>query len=567
MKRTAGRVNARSHQALRSVSMLTLFAALAVLTAILVSPAGNFPLNDDWVYGKVARWFAEEGRLALHPFARTYAWTQVVFAVPLIMLFGFSFTVLRVGTIILGVFTAWFVALCGGELGLTRRAALACGMVLFCNPLFMNLSYTFMTEIPFLCCLAASCFFYLRAMRTGTVSGMFWGTVFSVAAFFCRQFGLLSTLAFAATGVIFWREARPHVGPKAVAAILVPWAPAVAGVLWFHLRNQRPFMPNANPDYFAPAQLTQAGAWTLSVALYTGLFVVPISGGVMWALLNGQIHWRRSPWLAACLIGAILAAGLAVDPRPIPRLPNMLRNLGVGPLLLSDVYHPLHPWSPYALNPAVLWVITTASLLSAAICAGALWNACVLRHWGQHAAPAIRVPQVQRVFLLVLAALLLLAPCNPELHVYYDRYVLPAVFPVCLVTASCLPVPRKTRLFRPVAFAWALFFVFSLVCLQDYMAWNRARWSAIESLRTEWHAPDSEIDGGYEFNGMYTSDDFADREGSRSSLRPGTRGWWIVGARYTIGMRPDSGYEIIGRVPYFSWLGFTTRDILMLRQR
>lgn len=75
---------------------LTPILCLAALTVVLISPYGEFPLNDDWVYYGMVRDMVEHGRLAVHPYSSAYAAAQVVLAAPIAFLFGLSFTLLRV---------------------------------------------------------------------------------------------------------------------------------------------------------------------------------------------------------------------------------------------------------------------------------------------------------------------------------------------------------------------------------------------------------------------------------------------------------------------------------------
>jgi hypothetical protein len=172
--------------------------------------------------------------------------------------------------------------------------------------------------------------------------------------------------------------------------------------------------------------------------------------------------------------------------------------------------------------------------------------------------------RLQYTFLLILGALLVLAPCNSRTVIYFDRYLLPALVPFVLAVAGALPVRPPTSWFRPGAFACALLFVFSLAGLQDYMAWNRARWDAIAFLRADLGAKDNQIDGGYEFNGMYTSDEFVARSGTGNIGNQGEKGWWVIDDRYKVAMTPQDRYAIVTRIPYFSWLGFEAREIFAL---
>ncbi len=542
--------------------------ALMGLTVCMVSPVGNFPLNDDWVYGKMVQRLATEGSLRIHPYAQAYALVQTLWALPFVKIFGFSFTVLRASTLILALLSAWGVALCGRELGFARRVALAAAAVVFCNPLFLNLSYTFMSDVPFLCGLVFSCLFLLKALRSGSTFHVFIGSGLAALSFFNRQFGVLIVVAFAFTAVLWWIRFRRGVGFGSVAALFGPWVIAGLIVLYLQATGQhiytpphalmRGFLDNLDPGHMA--------VLTISIALTLGLFLVPIGAGIAWRWLRDG-RCRSVPQLAtSAAVAALLVLGLLRDRRPLPRFPNILRDFGIGPILLKDTYSIWNPWSPVTAPRIVLWAITAMALLSAAVCIGAIVGTLFRRSPHPKMAAPLYCRRLQFGFLFLLGALLVLAPYNSRTVIYYDRYLLAAVPPFVLLAAGALPTRAPRGWFRPVAFACAALYVFSLVGLQDYMAWNHARWDAIAYLHTELGAKDYQIDGGYEFNGWYTSEEFLKRTKTTNAGNQGEKGWWVIHDRYKVTMTPQPTYEIVRRFPYFSWLGFETREILALER-
>lgn len=538
---------------------------LASVTVILVPPAGDFPLNDDWVYGKMVQRLADDGVLAVHPYTQAYTLVQTLWAWPFVEVFGFSFTMLRVSTLILAVLAVLGVAQCARELGHTRNTALACAAVVFCNPLFLNLSYTFMSDVPFVCAMVYSCLYFLRALRTGRTAHVLVGSVLAAVGFFNRQFGALIPVAFFLVAVLWWLRYRRGIRLQTAAALIVPWLTAFAMTMGLHFAGQRIYTPPhaAMRNLWDGIEPGRAAVLTISIALYLGLFLVPIAAGVLWQWMRNRRNRSKLKTACAIAIGGLLLAGLALDRRPLPRFPNILRNLGAGPILLRDTYSVRDPWSPVTLPPGVLWFVTIIALVSAAICLAAILGA-VLQPSRPRASKAAHVRRSQYVFLIVLGGLLLLAPYNPRTVVYFDRYLLPAIVPFMLVAAAALPKIARPGWFRPTAFAVTLLFVFSLAGVQDYLAWNRARWDAIEFLRTELDAKDTQIDGGYEFNGMYTSEILLKRSASTDIGNQGEKGWWVIHDRYRVAMTPQQRYKIAGRFPYFSWLGFETREVLAL---
>jgi len=98
----------RSRRELRNRARLALWLALPFIALmLLVSPRGDFPLNDDWVYAKMVQALAERGHFGLSPFSNAYALTQTLYAATLVNLFGFGVTLLRLTTIFGGWVTVW----------------------------------------------------------------------------------------------------------------------------------------------------------------------------------------------------------------------------------------------------------------------------------------------------------------------------------------------------------------------------------------------------------------------------------------------------------------------------
>src|SRR5690349_19660331 len=142
--------------------------AVFVISMLLVSPRGEFPLNDDWIHARVVRDLVEHGHYEHHPYLTATFVAQAYWGALFTWLFGFSFTVLRLSTLVLAVVGGWAVARAAMALGLPRGLALLCGILCCANPLMMNLAYSFMTDVPFLaaCSLAGCCFLiYLRDPR------------------------------------------------------------------------------------------------------------------------------------------------------------------------------------------------------------------------------------------------------------------------------------------------------------------------------------------------------------------------------------------------------------------
>ena len=147
-----------------------------VLAALLVNPVGDFPLNDDWAYGFAVRSLVETGHLRLSGWTATNLIAQVPWGALFCLPFGFSFTALRLSTLVLGLIGVL------ATYGLLREArasawlALFGSLVLAFSPIYFALSYTFMTDVPFTAVATASSWLLLRGLRRDSWFEMGGGT-------------------------------------------------------------------------------------------------------------------------------------------------------------------------------------------------------------------------------------------------------------------------------------------------------------------------------------------------------------------------------------------------------
>ena len=168
-----------------------------LLAILVVNPIGDFPLNDDWAFGKTVYYLTEEGRLHFTDWQSMTLIAQVIWGAAFTFLFGFSFTVLRISTLIVSFGGIWLMYKWIKRITGRRLPALLAAMTLAFNPLYFSLSFTFMTDVPFLCTFLLAAYFFYQALDHD-IAGKSWkGMAWSILAVLIRQFGILAPLAFA----------------------------------------------------------------------------------------------------------------------------------------------------------------------------------------------------------------------------------------------------------------------------------------------------------------------------------------------------------------------------------
>jgi hypothetical protein len=556
----------RTRRELRNRARLALWLAVPFIALmLLVSPRGDFPLNDDWVYAKMVQALTERGHFGISPLSNAYALTQTLYAVPLVKLFGFSFTLLRFTTIFMGWITVCFVAFTARELGLPNRSAVLAALTVFVNPLFINLSYTFMTDVPFCAFASIGTYYFVKALRAPTTANLLLGTLFSIVAFYNRQLGALIPVAFVFSAAAAFRCSPSRLDARKLACLIAPWILGLVILPLLAAPESDRLTVQVDRTLSLSDIVFEAGWLLVTLTTYVGLFLLPIAAGL--AFVWQRVHvsrltrgWQRvfALFFAIAILGCFPLCFF-------PFLPNIVRDFGVGPALFSFI-EPRWRMGIHFAPVEIGFAWTVAAYVATAAFSVVIDGA--RRQFRNSGARYRPVRKAQMWFLLVCGMLYLAAPFTSVPTNYFDRYVLSAIPPLAVFVSICLGYrPAKQRLILPI-FAASALLTWSVVGLQDYMAWNTARWQAIDSLRTKHQADDNDINGGFEFNGMYTSGEYL----RRSREEPHTfkhKKWWVIGETFRVSpvdlTQHHSYYEILEKFPYYSWLGFQTRYIYALK--
>lgn len=547
------------------------------LAAILVvDPRGNFPLLDDWSYGRSVKELVEQGRLAYDGWNTPTLTFQVLYGALFCLPFGFSFESLRAATLV--------AALAGGlatyallrEGGAGKRVATFGCLAVFVNPGYFQHAFTFMTDVPFTALAVLAAVLFVRSMRTGSWRHVVYGTIVAACATLVRQPGIAIPFAYGLALIV----ANGLVRRTLLRAVL-PFA-FVLGVLLLHGRVlDYLHMTPALADSFVisiGARLQAQGAVAmlryvvnLNEALFAhaAMFVLPC----ILLLLPLALPRDRQATLARPLMFGVAALLLVLLywrfwPAALP-----VRVFGMA----HSTMHGPQPWTqqsePLLFRRALLSIEAVATLLL-------LWQlaVAVMRLWVQRAA-LHRERGALGVFALS-AGFLLLLPFELAGE-FNERYIIPAVPFAILVLVSLSGVregsadPGGIRVVAGgiVLLAYALV---SLAFAHDYLRANAARWAAIDFLVRDKGIEPARIDGGLSVNGWYL---FPTEGALRSRYihwRSQPPGWWRnEDAEFTIGFgadpspsssmkaSPADDWKIILRNRYNAWLPGTADSVVV----
>jgi len=569
-----------------------IIAAIYLSCILLVDPRGEFPLNDDWAYTRSAFRLASGEGLRIDEWAAPSLVGQAIYGGLLARYFGGQFLVLRLSTLALSCGIALILWFTTARLETPSSIAWVVVFSWIFNPIQFWLSFTFMTEVPFLFFVALGTYFFFRSASSGNR----WALVACGAAFgyafLIRQTAilfiaaLLILLAFVGNGTTL-RDRILRVTAFALAA-----GAFVAAYQAWAIRGE-----GATPAvqrkfelirHITPAQLT--GNF-FGILFYLSFMLVPL-----WiCLLPRFCRLVREAGVARSIVvvggwGAVTSCGLwwfsahcAWSPylpaksfhARMPFLLNVLYDTGLGPVTLDPTYYgppatPVHPG---------LWSVVTILTAVGVVILGSIFTL------GTPSVLARRTPPANRHLVLFLLMSVWAVTAfevvfsHREEGGLFDRHVLTVALPVLLLAAvlgrdTAVSRMRQTRtdpttaryvarstigfpaaLAVVVVLAW-----FSVSATHDYMAWNRLRWQLGDDLLKEGVDPLT-ISGGFEFNAWHNYDTFRARGNIRKIYY-----WWYDNLEYLITMEPQERYRVRRRLDYYSWLHRRSLPVYLLQR-
>lgn len=546
-----------------STGIFLLFTIIWIVMAGIVNPLGDFPLNDDWSYGKTVYNLVEKGHLRVTPWVSFTLIAQVIWGSLFCLPFGFSFTALRFSTLSLGLIGIFATYSILKEAKTGRAIAMLGSLIIAVNPIFFALSNTFMSDVPFFSCSALSLLFLNRYLRLNKGKDIILGTLFACIASLIRQFGVVMPLAF---GAAFLIKNGIKKNTCKIAISPAAFTGAVTAICLMWLKTTGSTLPQLDKSVVILGILKQPIlnivemlARDLTIALlYLGLFLFPLLMLQFTCKHEEDANKHEADvfmLLASVLFSLLYVLFLKGDLMPFSN--NVLTILGVGPLTLRDVNILKLPHLRIIPEMARLFG-TFISAFGAILLLQNLFLAI------KDIVVTTRNESVVDRRLIAFPFLIFIFYIIPVLLIgYYDRYfifLLPALMLIITGTryySYSFRPRRHAFLVIPVMIIYA---VLSVGATHDYLSWNRARWKALNFLTKNSGISYKKIDGGFEFNGWYGYDPEYQREKNKSW-------WWVHDDDYIVSFGPIMGYEAIGAVPYKRTLPFSDNYIFVLKRR
>ena len=179
-----------------------------VFALAILHPLTDAPVVDSWLYGSAVRRFLRTGEIRFAGFTQAMPIAQVIYGVAWSHAFGANSVSLEISVVTLAVLCGVMFHALAIECGASRWQALAATGLLICNPCFTFLSFSFMTEIPFLTMLVAAHLAFARAGGRREDLWLWIAAALAVIAFMIRPFGAMA-IAGCAGAMLLYGAGRP----------------------------------------------------------------------------------------------------------------------------------------------------------------------------------------------------------------------------------------------------------------------------------------------------------------------------------------------------------------------
>jgi 4-amino-4-deoxy-L-arabinose transferase-like glycosyltransferase len=465
-------------------------AALVGLTVLILAATllscslAAVPLIDDWAYAWSVVHFLQTGTVRMVESSSHYPVAQILWGALCSQLFGFSFGVLRLSTLLLvwGGFLAFYLTL--RELAIRPLPASLCTLVLLCNPVVFMLGNSFMTDAPFVSIMNGALLWYARWTLRGRTQDLALGSGLAVVAFLIRQPG--ATLALVPVGYLVLMRlvgGTRRVLPRSQQlCLVVPFLGIGLTLGWIHAIHGETRLYRERVEDLSFVWSTSGWIYLrelVHIVLHLGLVLWPLTWGIITSLRLRALGWATG--IIAVLCGLCLWHQGELPQALGPIL--TWNELGMERVLIAGSI-PDRSWLVWCQGLVLPISLSGAIVLVAALLKG-LWR---WPHWIRGPATVLLLNGLGQLLLLEV------------LWLFYDRYYLPLLPGSAALLASYLkPTKRVTALILAGQLLWGTVAVTGTIDMFRFgIAVSEARMWLLEQGVAPQH-----IDAGYVLNGWW----------------------------------------------------------------
>lgn len=545
-----------------SVLAMIGLAVTWILLFFAIDHRGEFPLIDDWAYAHGVSDLLNEGVLKIsdwvamtqvaHLFAG-YAWS---------LIFGYSLQHLREFTILIGGIGSIIMFAGTGYFTKSIALRLLATAILTFNPIWIYLSYTFMTDVPFTALFLGMMVLIYRWMREPGYILWIVILILGIVIVLIRQTGLGIGLSFLLWVVLMKTEERKKYLVAAVVLAVLQVGTLVFYEIWMSSIGA------LSSRYHSASNLTWilSRDWWFIRAIYYGIiqfhyvsmFMIALFPVSIWMLffrdkmmLSQKVLYLRYGLASLFVIG--IAGVIGSDILMNPRYTHLMQYDTVGHVMTIDfTYERLTFSSNYKWMWYIIFGISLVNLV-----------ALIQLGWGRMCmlSSGLRLSSAPWVWpALILGGYAVFISIG---QFVFDRYMLlhlPLAIWVVLALFERLDLKKIPGVVLGCSGVFLLLSLsFGVLGTHDSLEWNRVRFGALAQLE-ERGVPPTKIDGGAEYNSWK-------RTGMMRPLEFGGKSWWYVADdEYAMAFNELPGFERIEAHPFDVWYGLKSDTIWVLQR-
>jgi 4-amino-4-deoxy-L-arabinose transferase-like glycosyltransferase len=524
---------------------LCILSFLWIAAFVIIKPFGNYPLSDDWAYAKTVKIFIETHKIQILDWYAMSFITQLFWGALFCFVFGFSFFILRLSTIVIGIIGVVYLYLLIKKLINSNVALLSCLVFAF-NPLYVTLSYSFMTDVPFISFIIISLYYYIETIRTERLRYMIIAGIFAILATLLRQMGII--LPFTIIIAFLFRE---KLSKKWLIYSILSCIITVLSLVGL----QHYYAATGNlSTRFGGLQVILSifkNKNIIEVILSREASFIAVTGFLISPLFFVIIPKSKILYREILITLGILLPIIFYWNGLFPG--NYINNFNIGPLTFKDsfgsflIVAQMVKNRPFELIKIVGFIVGFVVILQTVFTITQLFTKSM----------TIFEKQIKMMVLAFIAAYFLFYISSP---IVFDRYSLPLLIfiPILVLPFENIQLGMFTKIVTITMIG--IMFCFSIISTHDYFAINTARWKGVDYLFHQKKATIHEIDGGFEVNAWYNY------SVAKNNSKPRRNWWWVDDDKYVIALSHLPNYDVDTVFQFKNWIKNSIHKIYVLQR-
>lgn len=497
----------------------SLWCAITLAACVLAShPFLEMGFDDDFSYIWTAKILAATGHVVYNNWATAMLGWQLYLGAFFIKVFGFSFSAARFSVMLVAMGAAALSQRLFVRLGVNSWNATLAALTLTTSPLYLPLAFSFMSDIPGFFVILVCVYGCVRATQAtsdrSTILWLIFSAVSNAIGGTARQISWLGVLVLVPSTAWLLRK-RPGVLAITCGVWILSIGFVAGCMYWFKHQPGSVNEPLAVHFHFFSHKY-------LSIPLLT----LPVLIAFLWNYPFRE-RWARSQagTVAAFIVIPIVLYGVLKTPSFHEHLSYLLAPFSDSEVTAKGFEIGGLPGTRPDVLPLWVQVVLTILTLSSLVAFGLFFLNAPRVASKARLDTKLGVSAATLIWLLAPFTFAYLALMITRAAVF-ERYFVPMLFIFLLLAVRFYQAKVATYLPTVSVVLLALYAVFGVLSLHDYIASSRARLEAADHLRAA-EVPRSQIRAGFEYDGwtqIELTGNLAPKK--RSSSLPKCSYWW-----------------------------------------